>query len=427
MFSTWIQRMSASLVAGIAVASVSYVATMFVLLVGSGFSVAFISTATWVGYNAVFAFVLAGLVFLFGFDQKGWVSAIAGIVVGFLSVLLGMSFLYVSLGITLDQAAMQQLFQSFLGINAPFWITSAIALPTIGRSVYAIIQKMTAPLSGKIAFVAPPSAHQEESSDAEHIERRNAQWDAYTEFFSTHGWSVVGLTLPSGVARLSAVGEVAFLCEHGAILSRREAKPEHNEVHDDEQEQNEASTAPEVEHMDDVQSQKSLQDLAQLLRGQGLISHMIEHPGRLDSADIVQNGSILYVGVTSRTNSDAIQQLRAIAQPWGYSVIAVEVCDDVPLSCVLSVLPDGTCVAYEKALLQKEFISGLRTVPEKEGASLVALSDTVILVSSAAPETARRLSNWGYSVVSADLSDFMQEEYDGYQQALKGMSLRITR
>jgi dimethylargininase len=51
----------------------------------------------------------------------------------------------------------------------------------------------------------------------------------------------------------------------------------------------------------------------------------IGFPGTLDGGDVLRIGRTIYVGRSTRTNRDGIEQLRELSQPLGYSVIAVEV------------------------------------------------------------------------------------------------------
>ena len=64
--------------------------------------------------------------------------------------------------------------------------------------------------------------------------------------------------------------------------------------------------------------------VADLLRHSRDVRH-IEPPGAIDGGDVLICGRRVFVGRTSRTNSEAIEQLRVILEPFGYIVSEVVV------------------------------------------------------------------------------------------------------
>ena len=51
----------------------------------------------------------------------------------------------------------------------------------------------------------------------------------------------------------------------------------------------------------------------------------IQEPATLEGGDVVRVGKTLFVGLSSRTSQEGISQLRALLEPFGYRVVAVEV------------------------------------------------------------------------------------------------------
>src|SRR5258707_4653674 len=51
----------------------------------------------------------------------------------------------------------------------------------------------------------------------------------------------------------------------------------------------------------------------------------VELPGQVEGGDILRVGRRLFVGLSSRTNLEGIQQLTSITSPHGYEVISVAV------------------------------------------------------------------------------------------------------
>ena len=51
----------------------------------------------------------------------------------------------------------------------------------------------------------------------------------------------------------------------------------------------------------------------------------IEAPGCLDGGDVLRVEKSIYVGLTSRTNPEGIEQLRRSVEPYGYKLTPLEV------------------------------------------------------------------------------------------------------
>src|SRR3989338_6850388 len=65
-------------------------------------------------------------------------------------------------------------------------------------------------------------------------------------------------------------------------------------------------------------------DVEETLKHHRLLGH-IEAPGTLDGGGVLLSGRSAFVGTSSRTNSAGIEQLRRLAEYFGYSLQAVEV------------------------------------------------------------------------------------------------------
>jgi dimethylargininase len=150
--------------------------------------------------------------------------------------------------------------------------------------------------------------------------------------------------------------------------------------------------------------------VAQSLEDLDLTVVSIDLPATLDGGDVLEVGSTLYVGSSSRTNAAGIRRLREIAAPLGYDVVAVPVSSTLHLKSQVTALPDGTVIGHEPLVDHPRLFPSFLAVPEPEGVAVVALDEHTLLMSSAAPRTAQLLEGLGYEIVTVDISEFEKLE-----------------
>lgn len=147
----------------------------------------------------------------------------------------------------------------------------------------------------------------------------------------------------------------------------------------------------------------------------------MQAPATLDGGDVLRLGARLLVGSSRRTNEAGFEQLRGLAALRGLEVLGIPVTAGLHLKSACTAL-DATTVLVDEAALDPGLLRdlGLRVhaVPEPLGANVLALGDRV-LVSAAAPKTARWLESRGHTVVRISLDEFHRG--DG---ALSCLSLR---
>ncbi|HEX2313618.1 MAG TPA: arginine deiminase-related protein [Thermomonospora sp.] len=141
------------------------------------------------------------------------------------------------------------------------------------------------------------------------------------------------------------------------------------------------------------------------VRGLGLEVARIEPPGTLDGGDVLQVGDTVYVGLSGRTNEDAVCQLSPLLAPYGRRVVPVRVTGCLHLKTAMTALPDGTLIGVPEHV-DTAALPCLRVVPEPAGAHVVVLGDGHVLISAAAPRTAERLRADGLRVTVVDIGEF---------------------
>jgi dimethylargininase len=138
----------------------------------------------------------------------------------------------------------------------------------------------------------------------------------------------------------------------------------------------------------------------------------LREPATLDGGDVLRIGRQLFVGVTRRTNRQAIDQLADILRPCGYQVEPVEVKKILHLKSACSALGDDV-VLVNRHFLGDGALAGfeLIDVPENEpgAANVLAVNNTVIIPISF-PETADLLSTKGCDIRSLDVSELQKAE-----------------
>jgi len=143
----------------------------------------------------------------------------------------------------------------------------------------------------------------------------------------------------------------------------------------------------------------------------------IAAPGTIDGGDVlvVAGGAgsrRVFVGVSTRTNRDAIDQLRRTLAPHRYTVCGVEVRGCLHLKSAVSAIGDDVLL-INPALVSPALFAGCEAVAVDErepmAANAVRLRDRLIYPTSF-PRTAERLAQRGFNVVTVDVSELQKAE-----------------
>ena len=208
------------------------------------------------------------------------------------------------------------------------------------------------------------------------------QWHGYIDAFRARGWDVTTVEPadehPDGVF----VEDAVVVFDGLAVVASPGAESRRGEL---------ATVTPVVE-------------------GLGLAVHRIERPGTLDGGDVLKVGRTVYVGRSGRTNDAGIDQLRRILAPDGWQVVAVPITRALHLKSAVTALPDGTVIGRAELVADTGSFADFRHVPEPHGAAVVDLGGDTLVMSAAAPQTARLLRDRGYDVVAVPISEFEKLE-----------------
>jgi dimethylargininase len=138
----------------------------------------------------------------------------------------------------------------------------------------------------------------------------------------------------------------------------------------------------------------------------------IQPPGLVDGGDVLVAGRRVFVGRSTRTNADAIAQLRRILAPHGYIVCEVTVRQCLHLKSAVTAVGDAALLA-NRGWFDTTAFSGFEWVDvdeaEPAAANALRLVDRVI-VPAAFPRTAARLESRGFRVQRVDASELAKAE-----------------
>jgi dimethylargininase len=138
----------------------------------------------------------------------------------------------------------------------------------------------------------------------------------------------------------------------------------------------------------------------------------IEPPAMLDGGDVLVIGRAVYVGETSRTSADGIEQLRAILAPFGYSVHGVPVTGCLHLKSAVTAV-DDTTVLLNPAWVSAAAFSAYRVLAvdatEPMAANVLRIGQALVYATSF-PRTLERLRSAGFHPHTVDATELAKAE-----------------
>jgi len=137
----------------------------------------------------------------------------------------------------------------------------------------------------------------------------------------------------------------------------------------------------------------------------------IDPPGTLDGGDVIVCGRRVFVGRTSRTNAEGIEQVRRILKPFGYSVSAVAVRGCLHLKSAATVLAETQLLINPDRISPDDFpgIDFLIADPREPDAANILKAGDAYLYSSAFPRT-REMLERSLTLTILDMSELAKAE-----------------
>jgi dimethylargininase len=138
----------------------------------------------------------------------------------------------------------------------------------------------------------------------------------------------------------------------------------------------------------------------------------IEPPATIDGGDVLRINQTLYIGLSSRTNPEAIEQMRRLLTPYGYAVSGVEVSGCLHLKSAITQVGENTLL-INRAFVDADVFRNYALIDtdpsEPLGANALLVGDRVIYP-AAFPKTQKRLEERGIMVEAVDMSEFSKAE-----------------
>ena len=222
-----------------------------------------------------------------------------------------------------------------------------------------------------------------------HIERlpvdlrlAQRQWDGYVQAMHDSGWATAEVPAADDCPDAVFVEDAVVVYRNVAVITRPGAQSRRPEVH----------------------------EVEKTVESRGLRINRIAAPGTLDGGDVLKVGTTIYVGRGGRTNAAGIAQLRRILEPLGARIVAVPVRSVLHLKSAVTALPDGTVIGYPPLVDEPALFERFLAMPEESGAHVVVLDENRVLLAADCPESATRIADLGYDVVTVDIGEFEKLE-----------------
>jgi dimethylargininase len=139
---------------------------------------------------------------------------------------------------------------------------------------------------------------------------------------------------------------------------------------------------------------------------------VIKPPGSLDGGDVLVLGKDIFVGLSTRSNLDAVHQMNQLLGKHGYKTRGVEMHDCLHLKSAVTRVDNRTLLINRKWVDLENFAGfDLIDVDESEpfAANCLPLGDS-ILFPAAFPKTAAKLAARGYKIRSVVVDELAKAE-----------------
>lgn len=138
----------------------------------------------------------------------------------------------------------------------------------------------------------------------------------------------------------------------------------------------------------------------------------IESPATVDGGDVLVLGKNIYVGMSTRSNGAAVDQMNSLLGKYGYKVQGVEMHDCLHLKTAVTRVDDETLLINRKWVDAENFEGfDLVDVDESEpfAANCLPVGDTIIFP-VAFPKTTAKLEARGYKIKSVIVDELAKAE-----------------
>ena len=138
----------------------------------------------------------------------------------------------------------------------------------------------------------------------------------------------------------------------------------------------------------------------------------LREPASLDGGDVLVLGKKIYVGLSTRSNQDAVDQLNTLLNEFGYSATGVMMRDCLHLKTAVTRVDEETLL-INKSWIDAHHFNDFRLIevdPEEPFAANCLPLGEAIIFPTAFPRTRAKLEAAGYRVAAVDVSELAKAE-----------------
>lgn len=140
--------------------------------------------------------------------------------------------------------------------------------------------------------------------------------------------------------------------------------------------------------------------------------YLIQPPATVDGGDILTVDKTLFVGISSRSNQVAIDQMQNYLSPFGYEVRGVEVTGCLHLKSAVTQVA-GDTLLVNPAWVNKSAFPGMKFIevdPSEPYAANAVMVEGAVIYPTAFPKTRERLEGAEIKLVLVDASELAKAE-----------------
>jgi dimethylargininase len=216
------------------------------------------------------------------------------------------------------------------------------------------------------------------------LEVARAQHHAYVNALRELGCDVIALPAEADLPDSVFVEDTAFILPEVAVITRPGAD----------------SRKPETE------------SIVRALSPRINLVHVRE-PATIDGGDVLVLGKNIYVGLSTRSNQEAITQLNELLCEFGYSVTGVEMHDCLHLKSAVTRVDDEMTLLINKNWVDIRHFESFDLIEveasEPFAANCLPIGESIIFP-TAFPKTQAKLEARGHKVVTVDVSELAKAE-----------------
>jgi len=215
------------------------------------------------------------------------------------------------------------------------------------------------------------------------LETARAQHHKYVTILKQLGCNVIELRAEADLPDSVFVEDTAFILPEAAVITRPGAD----------------SRKPETESII-----PALSPYIKLIH--------VREPATVDGGDVLVLGKNIYIGRSTRSNREAIDQLNEMLGEFGYTVIGVEMHDCLHLKSAVTRVDDKTLLINKNWVDTHHFEKyDLIEVDPSElyAANCLPIGESIIFPTTF-PKTRAKLEERGYKVVTVDISELAKAE-----------------